>query len=114
MVTLHLKLYYLGQVIVYHLGGSGRVCRNLGNSHGFQVKGRGDKSLLQSIEMVLQKIDCQQGRGVEGGGSQEGGNQVTLVVTQPKSPTTSFLQAMTSPLDKVFRLLMSLSSPFHK
>ena len=68
MVTLHLKLYHLGQVIVYHLGGSGRVCRNLGNSHGFQVKGRGDKSLLQSIEMVLQKIDCQQGRGVEGGG----------------------------------------------
>lgn len=51
MVTLHLKLYHLGQVIVYHPGGSGKVCRNLGNSHGFQVKGRGDKSLLQSIEM---------------------------------------------------------------
>ena len=51
MVTLHLELYHLGQVIVYHLGGSGRVCRNLGNLHGFQVKGRGDKSLLQSIEM---------------------------------------------------------------
>lgn len=51
MVTLHLKLYHLEQVIVYHLGGSGRVCRNLGNLHGSQVRGRGGKSLLQSIEM---------------------------------------------------------------
>ena len=73
MVTLHLKLYYLGQVIVYHLGGSGRVCRNLGNSHGFQVKGREDKSLLQSIEMGTTEIDCQQGRGVGGGGHKKAG-----------------------------------------
>ena len=66
MVTLHLKLYHLGQVIVYHLGGSGRVCRNLGNLHGFQVKGRGDKSLLQSIEMGTSEnwLPAREGGGV--------------------------------------------------